>query len=467
MQAPAELFEFLHLVEDPHVQWLADQLPSGSRVGFDARLHSLAWYHNAKAVLTERGIELVRVEQNPIDLHWSDRPAPTKNPAILYSEALAGQSSQAKREVLASDLRKRGLDAVLLTQAEPINWLLNLRGRDVERLPVVLGFAVLYANATMDFFVDTDKIDCFAFSQHVGQDVSVYPIDKLGDVLQRIGEDQQKVLADPNTANAWTQLVMEEAGAILVAGQDPTMLPKACKNEVELAGMRAAHLRDGVAVTRFLAWLDRLIASGEFDGVDEGTLADQLEAFRREQEHYVEPSFDTISALGPNAAMCHYRHTNGTPRTFGQDSIYLVDSGAQYLDGTTDITRTLKVGELTDEHKAMFTRVLQGHIALDQARFPRGTAGIQLDVLARQPLWQAGYNYDHGTGHGVGHFLSVHEGPQRIAPRAAWWPCSRAWCSPTNLATTGKMPSASVARTWWWSPRRSRSASCRCWASSG
>ena len=386
MQAPAELFEFLHLVEDPHVQWLADQLPSGARVGFDARLHSLAWYHNAKAVLTERGIELVRVEQNPIDLHWSDRPAPTKNPAILYSEALAGQSSQAKREMLASDLRKRGLDAVLLTQAEPINWLLNLRGR---------------------------------FSQHVGQDVSVYPIDKLGDVLQRIGEDQQKVLADPNTANAWTQLVMEEAGAILVAGQDPTMLPKACKNEVELAGMRAAHLRDGVAVTRFLAWLDRLIASGEFDGVDEGTLADQLEAFRREQEHYVEPSFDTISALGPNAAMCHYRHTNGTPRTFGQDSIYLVDSGAQYLDGTTDITRTIKVGELTDEHKAMFTRVLQGHIALDQARFPRGTAGIQLDVLARQPLWQAGYNYDHGTGHGVGHFLSVHEGPQRIAPKGS------------------------------------------------
>jgi Xaa-Pro aminopeptidase len=321
--------------------------------------------------------------------------------------------------MLASDLRKRGLDAVLLTQAEPINWLLNLRGRDVERLPVVLGFAVLYANATMDFFVDTDKIDCFAFSQHVGQDVSVYPIDKLGDVLQRIGEDQQKVLADPNTANAWTQLVMEEAGAILVAGQDPDHAAQGVQEPVELAGMRAAHLRDGVAVTRFLAWLDRLIASGEFDGVDEGTLADQLEAFRHEQEHYVEPSFDTISALGPNAAMCHYRHTNGTPRTFGQDSIYLVDSGAQYLDGTTDITRTVKVGEVTDEHKAMFTRVLQGHIALDQARFPRGTAGIQLDVLARMPLWQAGYNYDHGTGHGVGHFLSVHEGPQRIAPKGS------------------------------------------------
>mgnify|MGYP003477453509 CR=1 FL=1 len=292
MQAPAELFEFLHLNEDPHVQWLAEQLPSGARVGFDPRLHSLAWYQSAKPILAERGIALVRVEENPIDLHWSDRPAPTKTPVILYSEELAGQSSQAKRELLAADLRKRGLDAVLLTQAEPINWLLNLRGRDVERLPVVLGFAVLYANTSMDFFVDTDKIDCIAFTRHVGQDVSVYPIDKLGDVLQRIGEDQQKVLADPNTANAWTQLTMEEAGAILVAGQDPTMLPKACKNAVELAGMQRAHLRDGVAVTRFLAWLDRLIASGDYQDMDEGTLADRLEAFRREQDHYVEPSFD-------------------------------------------------------------------------------------------------------------------------------------------------------------------------------
>ncbi|MCS3461070.1 aminopeptidase P family protein [Aeromonas sp. BIGb0445] len=422
MQTPAHLFSFLHLNEDPHVSWLADQLEPGNRVGFDPRLHSLTWYQHANAQLSERGITLVAITDNPVDQHWLDRPAPGKHPVMFYSEELAGQSSQAKRELLASDLRKRGLDAVLLTQAEPINWLLNLRGRDVERLPVVLGFGVLYANASMDFFVDTDKLDCIAFSQHVGQDVSVYPTDKLGALLQRIGEDQQKVLADPNTANAWAQLTMEEAGAILVAGQDPTMLPKACKNETELTGMRAAHLRDGVAVTRFLAWLDRLIVSGEFDGVDEASLADQLEAFRKEQLHYVEPSFDTISALGPNAAMCHYRHTNGVPRGFGQDAIYLVDSGAQYLDGTTDITRTVKVGEVTEEHKAMFTRVLQGHIALDQARFPRGTSGIQLDVLARMPLWQAGYNYDHGTGHGVGHFLSVHEGPQRIAPKGSLVP---------------------------------------------
>lgn len=421
-QAPGEIFEYHHLIETPHVAWLADQLERGSRVGFDPRLHSLNWYRDADALLAERGIELVALDVNPIDRHWQDRPAPSKAPMILYGEALAGEPSSAKRERIATDLRKRGIDAVLLTQAESINWLLNLRGRDIERLPVVLGFSVLYANSTLDFFVDTDKLECFAFTQHVGNDVSLHPIDNLGDVLKRLGEDHLKVQADPATANAWSQLVMESAGATLVAAQDPTLRLKACKNATELAGMQAAHQRDAVAMVRFLAWLDRLVDSGEFAGVDEGTLADQLEAFRGELEHYVEPSFDTISALGPNAAMCHYRHTNGTPRAFGQDGIYLVDSGGQYLDGTTDITRTVKVGEISDEQKAMFTRVMQGHIALDQARFPRGTAGIQLDVLARQPLWQAGFNYDHGTGHGVGHFLSVHEGPQRIAAKGSMEP---------------------------------------------
>ncbi|MHA6999634.1 aminopeptidase P family protein [Aeromonas schubertii] len=417
LQAPGEIFEYHHLVETPHVAWLADQLERGARVGFDPRLHSLNGYREAKALLADRGIELVPVAQNPIDQHWDDRPAPSKTPAILYGEELAGESSAAKRERIAADLRKRGLDAALLTQVESINWLLNLRGRDVERLPVVLGFAILYANGTLDFFVDTDKLECFAFTQHVGNDVSLHPIDKLGEVLSRLGEDRLRVLADPATSNAWSQLTLEEAGATLVAGQDPTLRLKACKNQVELAGMHNAHQRDAVAVVRFLAWLDRLVQSGDLDGVDEGTLADRLEAFRKESDLYVEPSFDTISALGPNAAMCHYRHTNGVPRPFGLDSIYLVDSGGQYLDGTTDITRTLCVGEVTEEQKALFTRVMQGHIALDQARFPRGTAGIQLDVLARLPLWQAGFNYDHGTGHGVGHFLSVHEGPQRIGPK--------------------------------------------------
>ncbi|MDO2948634.1 aminopeptidase P family protein [Aeromonas simiae] len=422
LQAPGEIFEYHHLIETPHLVWLADQLERGAKVGFDPRLHSLNWFREADALLRERGIELVPVTDNPIDRHWSDRPAPSKAPVILYGEELAGMSSTAKREQIAADLRRRGLDAALLTQAESINWLLNLRGRDVERLPVVLGFAVLYANSTLDFFIDSDKLECFPFTQHVGNDVSLHPIDNLGEVLTRLGEDGLKVQADPATANAWCQLTLEQAGATLVAGQDPTLRLKACKNEVELAGMRAAHQRDAVAMVRFLAWLDRLVESGETAGVDEGTLADRLESFRKASDLYVEPSFDTISALGPNAAMCHYRHSNGVPRPFGQDGIYLVDSGGQYLDGTTDITRTVCVGEVDEEQKAMFTRVMQGHIALDQARFPRGTAGIQLDVLARMPLWRAGFNYDHGTGHGVGHFLSVHEGPQRIAPKGSMEP---------------------------------------------
>ncbi|MGL5949237.1 MAG: M24B family metallopeptidase, partial [Aeromonas sp.] len=416
-QVPASVFEFAHLIETPPLMWLLDVLPAGARVGIDARLHSLTWFKQASEQLAALQCELVRVTQNPLDLCWTDRPALPSHPIMLYSEDLAGQSSRAKRDQLAQTLRDRGLDVALLTQAESINWLLNVRGRDINYLPVVLSFGLLYANGSMDFFVDTHKLDCITLSQHVGDDVSVYPLEKLGERLRQLGEDKQRVLADPDTANAWCQLVMQDAGATLVAGQDPTLLPKACKNETEIAGMQRAHLRDGVAVCRFLAWLDRTLTSGEVAGLDEGTLADQMTALRREQELFLEPSFATISALGPNAAMCHYHHSHGQPRALGQDGLYLLDSGGQYLDGTTDITRTVKVGEVSSEQKAMFTRVLQGHIALDQARFPHGTAGIQLDVLARQPLWQAGYNYDHGTGHGVGHFLSVHEGPARIAPK--------------------------------------------------
>lgn len=225
--------------------------------------------------------------------------------------------------------------------------------------------------------------------------------------------DGVKLLADPDSANAWMQLTAKQAGARLIAGQDPVALPKAQKNPAELAGLSACHIRDGVAVSRFLAWLDVEVAAKRL--YDEGTLADKLESFRLEDPLYREPSFDTISAAGANAAMCHYNHNNGTPAMMTMDSIYLVDSGAQYLDGTTDVTRTIAIGEVTDEQRKMVTLVLKGHIALDQARFPKGTTGQQLDGFARQYLWQHGFDYDHGTGHGVGHFLSVHEGPQRIA----------------------------------------------------
>lgn len=420
LQAPAELFQILHLVEQPHMEWLQGQLQRRQRVGFDPRLHSLAWYQKSRSLLAQKEVELIALEENPVDSLWRERPTASKAEVIFYPESLSGQSSVVKREALAARLRQQGLDAVLLTQSESINWLLNIRGHDIPCFPVVLCFAVLYSNVSMDFFVDTDKLDSNAFNQHVGNDVSVYPLEKLGDVLKRMGEDQLKVQADANSSNAWSQLLLQKSGATLVQGEDPCMLPKAGKNATELAGMEQAHQKDAVAMCRFLAWLERQVEKGS-EG-DEGTLAEQLARFREEQEHYIEPSFASISALGPNAAMCHYQHTNATPRPLGQDGIYLIDSGGQYLEGTTDITRTVKVGEVSDEMRQQFTRVLQGHIAIDRVRFPKGTAGIQLDVLARLPLWQAGYNYDHGTGHGVGHFLSVHEGPQRIASKGSLVP---------------------------------------------
>ena len=416
-QAPSELFQFLHLIEQPPVEWLLGQLDRRQKVGADPRLHSLSWFRSTSATLAQKEITLVALEQNPIDLNWQDRPTPSKAEVMLYDEQYCGQNSLSKREAIASKLRQQGLDAALLSQSESINWLLNIRGRDIPCFPVALCFAVIYSNVSVDFFVDTDKLNCNGFNQHVGNDVSVYPLEKLGDVLKRIGEDRLKVLADADTTNAWSQMVLQQHGATLTQGQDPCMLPKASKNAIELEGMRVAHQKDAVAMCRFLAWLDRQVEKG-LDG-DEGTLADQLLRFREEQDNFVEPSFASISALGPNAAMCHYHHTNGTPRPFGQDGMYLIDSGGQYLEGTTDITRTVKVGEVSDEMRQQFTRVLQGHIAIDRVRFPKGTSGIQLDILARMPLWQAGFNYDHGTGHGVGHFLSVHEGPQRIASKGS------------------------------------------------
>ncbi|PSJ45194.1 X-Pro aminopeptidase [Zobellella endophytica] len=421
-QCDPALFEFRHLVNEPFLDWIAVELQAGSRVGFDPRLHSQSWHRAAVARLAAKNISLVPLAQNLIDLHWHDRPAPEHRPALLLSQEYSGQHSEAKRHRIAETLAAAGVDAQLLTQAEPINWLLNIRGRDIPCLPAVLSFALLHRDGAVQLFADPAKFEDLDLAAHCGKNVSLAPMDGLEQALLALGKQGARVQLDPATANAWSALVLEQAGAELVFADDPCMLPKACKNPVEVHGSRAAHLRDAVAVCRFLAWLDRRLAEPNPEREDEGTLADKLEAFRTEQPEFVEPSFGTISALGPNAAMCHYRHSNGTPRRLGQDAIYLVDSGGQYLDGTTDITRTVAVGEPDAEIAKLFTLVLRGHIDLACARFPAGTGGLQLDALARLPLWQQGYNFDHGTGHGVGHFLSVHEGPQRISPKGSMVP---------------------------------------------
>ncbi|OIN14332.1 aminopeptidase P family protein [Oceanisphaera psychrotolerans] len=421
-QCDPALFSFHHLIADPYLDWLSAELTAGSRVGFDPRLHSHHWHQRAEARLAASNITLVPVTANLIDLHWHDQPVPDCRPALLLDQEYSGQHSEAKRNRLADTLAADRVDAQLLTQAEPINWLLNIRGRDIDCLPVVLSFALLHQNGEVQLFADTDKFEDLDLTAHCGQGVALLPIGELETALQTLGEQGARVQLDPHTANAWSTLMLSQAGAELVFAEDPCMLPKACKNPVEVNGSRAAHLRDGAAVCRFLAWLDRRTAEPHPEQEDEGTLADQLAAFRRQNPEFVEPSFNTISALGPNAAMCHYHHDNGTPRALGQDAIYLVDSGGQYLDGTTDITRTVAVGQPDDEMRKLFTLVLRGHIDLACARFPAGTGGQQLDALARMPLWQQGYNFDHGTGHGVGHYLSVHEGPQRISPKGSMVP---------------------------------------------
>ncbi|QFU21604.1 aminopeptidase P family protein [Shewanella eurypsychrophilus] len=410
LQVDGELFQYMSLSDTPQIQWLTETLTANARVGYDPRLHPLSWQKTADSQLTQSRMSLVAVDENPIDLHWQDRPLISTAPAILFDEKRAGKTSQLKRKEIGALVAKTGADMALITSLDSFCWLLNIRGNDVPRLPVILGAALLSSNGDMTLFTDIEKLPV-GISDHVGSGVNFKAEIALKDALGELSG--VKLLADPNSSNAWTQLTAKQAGATLIAGFDPVSLSKAQKNDTELDGMRACHIRDGAAVTRFLSWLDAEVAASRFH--DEAVLADKLESFRLKDSLYQEPSFDTISAVGANAAMCHYNHNNGIPATMTNNSLYLVDSGAQYLDGTTDVTRTIAIGEVTQEHKKMVTLVLKGHIALDQARFPRGTTGQQLDAFARQHLWQHGFDYDHGTGHGVGHFLSVHEGPQRIA----------------------------------------------------
>jgi Xaa-Pro aminopeptidase len=410
-QVSADSFEFLHLVDTPHIRWLTEQLPENARVGYDPRMHPFSWRQDTLKTLDKAGLELVELRENPVDRCWQDRPVPERHKAILLPQALTGDSSAEKRATIAASVRESGAQAALIFAADSAAWLLNIRGQDVPCVPVVLGFGLLLHDGSFQFFTDPEKIPA-NFAQHVGEGVKVLPESEF---TARLGSlAGQKVLADPATSNAWCCLALERAGAELIAADDPVMVPKACKNKAEINGMIKAHERDGVAMVRFLAWLDREVDSGQLH--TEAELSDRLFEIRSEGEHFKGPSFDTISASAGNAAMCHYNHLNfNDVSRLEKDSVYLVDSGGQYLDGTTDITRTVAIGDPGDEVRQRFTLVLKGHIALDRARFPAGTNGTQLDVLARQFLWEEGLDYDHGTGHGVGSFLSVHEGPQRIA----------------------------------------------------
>jgi Xaa-Pro aminopeptidase len=415
-QVSKQLFEFHHLIEDPPLQWIAKSVKSGARVGIDSRLHSYAFYKTALSALESLDISLVEMKSNPIDANWADRPVPEPILATLLGEEFTGEHSAAKRERIGSIIEEAGGDVALITQLDSIAWLLNIRGGDVPRLPVLLGFAILNKNGDMTFFTDPRKIPNDLY-QHVGEGVTIQDESTIADVLAALGSARAKVIADENTANAFSILRCSEQGCEIIPGNDPVIIPKAQKNTIELTGMRNCHVRDGSALSRYLSWIETEVKRGNL--VDEAELSDKLESFRMELTNIHDLSFDTISAAGANGALCHYNHLNGKPALLEMDSLYLVDSGGQYQDGTTDVTRTVAIGTPSAEHKKMFTLVLKGHIALATSVFPAGTSGVQLDVLARQFLWQEGLDYDHGTGHGVGCNLSVHEGPQRIAKTAA------------------------------------------------
>lgn len=411
-QVPGDLFEYRHLIEEPALDWVLDNLPTNASVAIDPRMHSSAWLDMAQAKLAGK-LELNILTNNPIDELWHDRPTPVVSDVRLMPTEAVGQSSESKRQEIAQLVKKAGADSAVITALDSICWLLNVRGLDVSRLPVLLSHAILHSDSTVEYFLDPARLTA-DFDAHVGTGVTVHHPEALQSRLEAM--TGKKVLVDPAISNAWFKLVLQNSGASVIAAADPCLMPKAAKNSVEIAGMKACHIRDGVAMSKFLCWLDAEVAAGNLH--DEATLADKLEAFRSEDPTLMDLSFDTISAAGGNAAMCHYNHENQPePGKLELNTLYLVDSGGQYLDGTTDITRTIAIGQPSSEMKKQFTLALKGHIGVARARFPKGTRGYQVDTLARQHLWAEGYDYDHGTGHGVGHFLSVHEGPASISKK--------------------------------------------------
>lgn len=410
-QVDIDVFEPQSLMGMPPAQWVEENLLAGAKLAYDPWLHTVESVERLKQATDKAGGQLVAVEDNIVDAVWDDQPEAPKAPVEPHDLAYAGAPAAEKLATITSELQSSDADAAIVTMPDSIAWLFNIRGGDVAHSPLPLSFAIVYEEGHAELFVHEDKISAKTRA-HLGNVVTLLPPEEFGPILDKLGTWGREVRIDPATCSDWIATRLTKAGATLKQGADLCELPKARKNETEVAGTRAAHIRDGQALSRFLAWLDREAPGGT---VTEISAAKQLETFRQETGALKEVSFDTISGAGPNGAIVHYRVTTDTDRALGQGELYLVDSGAQYLDGTTDVTRTIAIGTPTQEMKDRFTRVLKGHIGLAAARFPKGTSGAQLDVLARMALWQAGLDFDHGTGHGVGSYLSVHEGPQRIS----------------------------------------------------
>lgn len=417
LQAPAQTDISIFTVVDTTTThpgaWIAANLPSGTKLGFDPWLHTPGQIADFKSHLDKAGIALVAIA-NPVDSIWDGRPGAPEGPIEILGDNRTGKSSAAKLEDLRATMSAEGADAVVFTLPESLCWLFNIRGRDVPHNPFVLGFGIVTRESEPVLYLAASKLTEDNRRALAGVARLADRASFEGDLVA-LAESGKTVWFDPASAPQRVKAILSEGSAKLIEKRDPILLPKAIKNEVELAGMREAQKFDGLAMVRFLAWYDTYAPQGRLSEID---IVKQLEAFRRDEPTLVDVSFETISGAGPNGAIVHYRVSNKTNRHLEPGELMLIDSGGQYLSGTTDVTRTLASGSVTPKQKEHFTRVLKGMIALSRARFPRGTTGVQLDILARQFLWDAGLTYNHGTGHGIGAFLSVHEGPAGISPRS-------------------------------------------------
>jgi Xaa-Pro aminopeptidase len=411
-QVDPAFFEYLDLVEGGPPAFIASQA-AGAVIGYDPRLHSPTALGHIQRAAERAGAVLRPVDVNPIDLAWGDDRPPQPQAAVVpQPERFTGEASEAKRREIGAAIVAAGADVAVLTAPASLAWLFNIRGGDVIRTPLPLGQAVVDKDGRARLFLDPAKVTD-ELPAWLGNEVALQSPETLAGALDAL--DGQSVLIDPAQSSAWYFDRLMQAGAKVVRGPDPCILPRAAKNEIEIEGSRQAHIRDGAALSNFLHWV-ATTAQTELPAEDE--IVTVLEGFREATGALKDLSFDTIAGAGPNGALPHYRPVRRTIRRVEAGSLLLVDGGGQYLDGTTDVTRTMAIGDPTAEQKDRFTRVLKGHIALSVVRFPEGTTGSQLDVLARLPLWMAGLDYDHGTGHGVGSYLGVHEGPQRIAKAA-------------------------------------------------
>ena len=413
-QSDTAIFEVLQIPEAKASNWLATKLPKGGVVGYDPKLHTIKEIERLTESLGKAGITLAPQATNPIDLLWSDRPAPPAAPVVPQALELAGRSAKEKIAEVQEGLKRAKTDAVLLSMLDSIAWLFNIRGADISHSPLALAFAIVPARGKPQLFIDPVKLGGNVRG-HLKAAAEILPPDALEARLKALGEKSVRVRLDPETTPVRFAQALEAAGAKIVKGDDPCILPKAIKTNAEIEGARAAHVRDGAAMVRFLAWLDATAPTGR---VDEVGAAIKLEEFRRETGELKDISFDSISAAGPHGAVVHYRPTRAANLKLRPRSLYLINSGGQYPDGTTDITRTIAIGTPTGAMKQHYTLVLQGNIAIASARFPKGTRGQDLDPFARRPLWDAGLDFDHGTGHGVGSYLScARAAAAAVAPR--------------------------------------------------